>query len=103
MIELEKVLECKDYQNWSFGHWDACQKDYRYFMVDKRFRTVLDSFDKGMRSRADAIHKQETILIPRILNETARELFPEKPNPDRSITFQINLYKHHELKGKLFG
>jgi hypothetical protein len=96
IIELIKILEQKDNRNWSFGHWDSVEKDYRYFMVDKKFRAKLDAFSNDMKKRNDAINKLETLLIPQIIKDTARETFPEKPNDSQPLSLDIEMY----LKGK---
>ncbi len=46
-------------------------------MVDNKFRENLDSFYDRMEKRSKAISSLETITMPKIMVEKAREVFPE--------------------------
>lgn len=99
ILPIEKILEKKDYENTSFGHWDSCVKDYRYFMVDTKFRETLDSFHNRIDKRSKVISKLETIIIPKIQTETATEIFSVKAQPNRDLYLEIEFYHSQESIG----
>lgn len=96
ILPIEKILEEKEYVNTAFGHWDGCKKDYRYFMVDTKFREKLDDFYDKMELRSKKISRLETIIIPKIQVEIAGKIFPFKPNPERQISMYIMYFKSHK-------
>jgi hypothetical protein len=98
ILEVEKVLDKKEYGSWSFGHWAACVKDYRYFIVEAKFREKLDTFQERVKKRSETINRLENIIIPKIQYETVKEIFPDKPDT-REVYLEIGFYHNDERLG----
>jgi len=68
-------LEEKHYRQLSFEEWRLIQDDYRYFMVDEKFRTKLDEVFERVQNYNMAIYKLENIILPKIVNEETKRVF----------------------------
>jgi len=84
------ILEEKKYRGFSFDLWGNIQKDQRYEMFDENFARKLDVFLESTQKYSSAINKLETFFLPKIIKNTAKEVFAYEPEPkDRSITLSM--------------
>ena len=84
------ILEQREYQNLSFGLWDNIQQDHRYHYFDEKFVQRCDAFLERMRKYSFAINKIDNVILPKIIRDTAKDVFQYKP--EQSITLSIILY-----------
>jgi hypothetical protein len=88
-----RTLEREEYSNVSFGFWDSAQEDHRYFMVDEKFRNRLDAFLERTQEYTSAVNRLENTILPKIIKDTARDVFHEEPHPANAVNFSINYTK----------
>lgn len=90
-------LEQKAYSRFGFQSWQEFQEDHRYFMVDEKFRERLDELTKEIDKYSDSCYRLNNIIIPRILNKTALEIFGFEPAD--KINLSVTYKKNYENTG----
>lgn len=70
-----QYLEEKYYLCLNFSTWGRVQEEYKYFMVDEKFRKKLDKFSERVEKYDRAVIQLENTILPRIANEETRKLF----------------------------
>lgn len=89
-------LERKHYGQLSFGEWETMQRDHRYFMVDRKFRTKLDHLLKRVQDYSMAVNKLRNTVLPKITNEETERVFNVETEENATLEVKYK-EKHHNV------
>lgn len=80
-----QFLEKKFYKALSFRKWVQFQADYRYFMVDEKFRDRLSAFSRKVEEYNDSCNQLDNRILPKIMKQVATRVFGFEPEDKPSL------------------
>ena len=92
---ITSSLERKIYYHVSFVEWYGMKEDYRYFMVDKKFRAKLDDFFEKMEGYGTAVIRLRQTILPEILNEETERVF--NVQAEKHATLEVKYKRRRDV------